>query len=112
MYMTLHRKARLTVTVDAELVAAANDAVAQGEADSVSSWVNKAMTAQSERERRLAAMAAAIADYEAEFGTITEADLAERHREDRAHAIRIRHGRVYYPDGTVTDADGNILDER
>jgi len=48
--------------------APANAAVAPGEADSVSSWVNKAMTAQSERERRLAGMAAAIADYEAEFG--------------------------------------------
>jgi Arc/MetJ-type ribon-helix-helix transcriptional regulator len=84
MYMTLHRKARLTVTVDAELVAAANDAVAQGEADSVSSWVNKAMTAQSERERRLAGMAAAIADYEAEFGELTEEEMAEQARKDRA----------------------------
>jgi Arc/MetJ-type ribon-helix-helix transcriptional regulator len=112
MYMTLHRKARLTVTVDAELVAAANAAVARGESDSVSAYVNTALAAQSGRERRLAAMAAAIADYEAEFGKITEADLAERHRQDRANAIRVRHGKVHYPDGTVTDADGNILEER
>jgi hypothetical protein len=36
------RKRRLTVTVDAELVEAANRAVASGSADSMSAWVSAA----------------------------------------------------------------------
>jgi Arc/MetJ-type ribon-helix-helix transcriptional regulator len=111
MYMTL-RKTRLTVTVDADLVAAANAAVARGESDSVSAYVNKALSVASARERRLAKMDEAIAMYEAEFGKITEADMAAQHEADRANAIRVRDGKIYYPDGTVKDAHGNILEER
>jgi Arc/MetJ-type ribon-helix-helix transcriptional regulator len=111
MYMTL-RKTRLTVTVDADLVAAANAAVARGESDSVSAYVNKALAVASARERRLAKMAEAVAMYEAEFGKITEADMVAQHEADRANAIRFRDGKIYYPDGTVEDADGNILEGR
>jgi hypothetical protein len=111
MYMTL-RKTRLTVTVDADLVAAANAAVARGESDSVSAYVNKALSVASARERRLAKMDEAIAMYEAEFGKITEADLAARHEEDRANAIRVRDGKIYYPDGTVEDVLGDRQEER
>lgn len=103
MYMTLHRKARLTVTVDADLVAAANAAVAHGEADSVSSWVNKAMTAQSERERRLAGMAAAIADYEAEFGELTEEEMAEQDRKDSATSKAFGGIKIVGVDGQPQD---------
>ena len=103
MYMTLHRKARLTVTVDAELVAAANAAVAHGEADSVSSWVNKAMTAQSERERRLAGMASAIADYEAEFGELTEAEMAEQGSKDRATSTTVEGIKIVGVSGQPRD---------
>lgn len=87
------RKERLTVTVDAELVAAGNAAVESGAADSLSGWVNEALAVRAERDRKLAALAAAITDYEAEYGEITEADLAARHRADRAAAIVVR-GRV------------------
>jgi hypothetical protein len=89
MYMT-KRKARLTVTVDAELVAAGNAAVEEGVADSLSAWVNEALAARAERDRRLAAMSDAIAAYEAEFGEITEAEIAAQHRADRAAAVVIR----------------------
>lgn len=109
MYMTL-RKSRLTVTVDADLVAAANAAVAGGESDSVSAYVNDALAAHSARQRRLAAMDRAITMYEAEFGEITEAELAAQQEEDRRNAIRFRGGKAYYPDGTITDADGNPVD--
>lgn len=109
MYMTL-RKTRVTVTIDTDLVAAANAAVESGESDSVSAYVNKALTAQSARERRLAAMDKAIRMYEAEFGKITEAELAARHEADRREAIRVRDGKIYHPDGTVKDARGNIID--
>jgi hypothetical protein len=84
------RKARLTVTVDAELVAAGNAAVQRGIADSLSGWVNEALAARAERDRRLDAMAEAITAYEAEFGEITEAETAVQHRADRAAAIVVR----------------------
>lgn len=109
MYMTT-RKSRLTVTVDAELVDAANAAVERGESDSVSAYVNDALAAQSARRRRLAAMERALKDYEAEFGEITEEEMAEQRRWDRAHAIVVRRGKVFYPDGTIEDAGGNVID--
>jgi len=109
MYMTL-KKARLTVTVDAELVEAANAAVESGAAESVSAYVNDALAVQSARQRRLAALDRAIKDYEAEFGEITEEEMAEQRRKDRANAIIVRHGKVFYPDDTIEDADGNIVD--
>lgn len=90
MYMT---KRRLTVTVDAELLAVANDAVERGSADSVSAWVNEALAERAERDSKLAAMADAIAEYEAEHGKITEAEIAAQHRADREAAIVVR-GRV------------------
>jgi Arc/MetJ-type ribon-helix-helix transcriptional regulator len=109
MYMTL-KKARLTVTVDAELAEAANAAVESGAAESVSAYVNDALTVQSARQRRLAAMERAVKAYEAEFGEITEEEMAEQRRQDRANAIIVRHGKVFYPDSTSEDADGNIID--
>jgi len=109
MYMTL-KKARLTVTVDAELVEAANAAVESGAAESVSAYVNDALAVQSARQRRLTALHRAIRDYEAEFGEITEEEMAERRREDRANAIIVRHGKTFYPDSTTEDADGNVVD--
>ena len=70
------RKERLTVTVDANLVAAGNQAVAAGRAESLSGWVNRALAEREAKERRLLAMAAAVARYEARFGTISEDEIA------------------------------------
>lgn len=92
MCMT-RRKERLTVTVDAELVAAGNAAVERGAADSLSGWVNEALAARAEHDRKLAAMGEAIAVYEGELGEITEAEIAAQHRADRAAAVVVR-GRV------------------
>lgn len=89
MYMTM-RKARLTVTVDADLVAAGNAAVREGVSDSLSGWVNEALAARAARDRRLAAMTDAITAYEAEFGEITEAEMTVQHRADRAAATVVR----------------------
>jgi Arc/MetJ-type ribon-helix-helix transcriptional regulator len=94
MYMT-KRKERLTVTVDAELLAVANDAVERGSADSLSAWVNEALAERAERDRKLAALHDLIADYEAEHGEITEAEIAAQHRADRESAIVVR-GRGSY----------------
>jgi hypothetical protein len=88
------RKARLTVTVDQELVRAGNRSVAAGEADSLSGWVNLALSERVSRERRLRALADAVAAYEAEFGVITPEELALQERKDSRSAVVVRGGRV------------------
>ena len=93
MHMT-QRKQRLTVTVNSELVAAGKAAVEQGLADSLSAWVNEALAARTERDRRLRAMDEAIASYEAEFGEITEEEMEARRRADREAAMVVRPKRV------------------
>jgi hypothetical protein len=84
--MTL-RKERLTVTVDHELVQAGNDAVAAGHADSLSGWVNLALAERAAKERRLQAMAEALAIYEAEFGEISQGELLAQARADRRSKV-------------------------
>jgi Arc/MetJ-type ribon-helix-helix transcriptional regulator len=90
--MTRH-KARMTVTVDAELVEAANQAVKAGRAESLSGWVNAALAEREEKERRLSAMAEAVSAYEAEFGTISAQELAAQQRADERNAVVIRGSR-------------------
>jgi Arc/MetJ-type ribon-helix-helix transcriptional regulator len=85
-------KERLTVTVDPHLVEAAQNAVAEGQIESLSAWVNLALTERAEKERRLRALGEAIAAYEGEFGTLTPEELAAQARADRAGA-RIVRGR-------------------
>ena len=84
------RKERITVTLDRELVAAANAAVAAGRADSLSAWVNLALAEHVAKERRLAALSKMITEYEADYGVITAEELARREREDRRRAVVIR----------------------
>jgi hypothetical protein len=84
------RKERLTVTVDPDLVAAGNKAVAEGRADSLSGWVNSALVDRAARDRRLEGLASAIADYEAEYGEITDEEMAAVKRADRQAAVVVR----------------------
>ena len=84
------RKERVTITLDRGLVDAANAAVAAGRADSLSAWVNFALTEHVAKERRLAALSKLLADYEGEHGVITQEELALREREDRRKAVVIR----------------------
>lgn len=83
-------KVRLTVTVDADVAAAAEAAVAAGSATSVSAWVNDALATKADSASKLAAMAEAIADYEAEFGAFTPEELVEQERADRQAAEAVR----------------------
>ena len=83
-------KERLTVTVDSELIEAANEAVAEGRASSLSGWVNLALTEHAAKERRLRGLAEAVAAYEEEFGEITAAELAAQARADLRHGIAVR----------------------
>lgn len=87
------RKERLTVTVDPAFVAAGNDAVAEGRAESLSAWVNTALAEKVAKERALAALARAIAAYEQEHGEISAQELADQARADRESAIVVRGAR-------------------
>jgi hypothetical protein len=83
-------KERLTITVDRALIRAASDAVAAGRAESLSGWVNLAMAERAAKERKLRAMAEALAIYEAEFGSISEAELVAQKRADSSSALVVR----------------------
>ena len=83
-------KRRVTLTIDADLLDEARAAVSDGDASSVSAWANQAMADKSENRRRLKALGEAIADYEAEFGKITDEELEERRRLDREEADQFR----------------------
>jgi len=84
------RKQRLTVTVDPDLIEAGNRAVANGDADSLSGWVSAALAERVQRDRKLEDLRTAIADYEAEFGEITAAEIATQRRADREDAVVVR----------------------
>ena len=86
----MRSKERLTVTVDSELIEAANQAVAEGRVASLSGWVNLALAERAAKERRLRTLAEAIAGYEEEFGEITSAELAAQERADRKNATAVR----------------------
>jgi Arc/MetJ-type ribon-helix-helix transcriptional regulator len=88
-------KKRLSVSVDADLVEAAQAAVEAGQAENVSAFVNEALKKHAEHHRGLAAMADAIAAYEAEYGKITDEDMeaARRWLKESAITVRPRSGR-------------------
>jgi len=83
-------KQRLTVTVDPELVEAGQRAVETGQAESVSGWVSAALEDKIRRDRKLSLLAAAVADYEEEFGEISAEEIVAQQRTDRGHAVVVR----------------------
>jgi len=89
--MTLRQ--RLSASVDAGLIAAAEDAVARGRAPTLSAWVNDALRLKLEQEQRLDALAAFVTAYEAEHGELTPAEVARVQRAVRARAIPVRRRR-------------------
>lgn len=84
------QKRRLTVTVNPELVEAGKRTVEAGDAASVSSWVNAALEEKIQRDNKLRLLSLAIEDFEAEFGEITEEEIAAQKRLDRAQALSVR----------------------
>ncbi len=84
------RKERLTVSLDPELVAAGERAVAAGRAESLSAWVSRALADRVETERRLEVLQGSILAYEAEFGSISADEIAAQERSDRRAAIVVR----------------------
>jgi len=83
-------KARLSATVDADVLEAGREAVASGRADNLSEWVNGALHSQVDHDRRLLALEEFLQDYEAEHGVISHAEIeaAERRARDRAVVVR------------------------
>jgi Arc/MetJ-type ribon-helix-helix transcriptional regulator len=85
-------KVRLSASVDADLVAAAEAAVAQGRLESVSAWVNEALRAKAEHDRRLENLGAFIAAYEAEHGAISAEEIRTATRRARTRVVDRRQG--------------------
>ena len=82
----MRKKERLSASVDAELVAAAERAVADGRADTVSSWVNDALRLKVEHDGKLEALAAFIAAYEEQHGAIGAEEMRQASRRARRRA--------------------------
>ena len=83
-------KRRLSASVDAELVAVAQQAVTGGHAESISAWVNDALRLKADHDRRLQALDEFLADYEAEHGEITEDEMRDAARQARERAVIVR----------------------
>lgn len=83
-------KERLTITVSPELVEAGQRAVSAGEADSISAWISTAISEKIATDSRRHALASAISDFEAEFGEISEEEMAAQRRSDRSKASIVR----------------------
>jgi Arc/MetJ-type ribon-helix-helix transcriptional regulator len=78
-------KRRLSVSIDAELVEAAERAVARGRTESLSAFVNDALRLKLDQERQSEALAACVAAYEADYGEITPEEMNQA-----AHRVRSR----------------------
>jgi hypothetical protein len=87
-------KTRLSVTVDADLIAASQAAVAAGEAESISAWVNDALHLKVAHDRRLRGIDDFVAAFEAEHGEITAEEMEAAYRASKARAIVVRSGQV------------------
>ena len=85
-------KQRLSASVDADLVESGQQIVAAGRATSLSAWVNAALRAEVERDRRLQALGDFVATFEAEHGEITEAEILAAGRAARERALVVRGG--------------------
>jgi|SRR5689334_19844718 Arc/MetJ-type ribon-helix-helix transcriptional regulator len=86
----MNQKERLSASVDSELISAAERAVKSGRSPSVSAWVNEALRLKLDQERRLEALSAFVASYEAEHGEITHEEMRQATRRARASAVTVR----------------------
>jgi Arc/MetJ-type ribon-helix-helix transcriptional regulator len=72
------------------MVAVAQEAVALGQAESISAWVNDALRLKAGHDRRLRALDDFVVAYEAEHGKITEDEMREAARRARGRAVVVR----------------------
>jgi hypothetical protein len=83
-------RARLSATIAPELLAAGKAAVKAGRAGSLSAWVNTALARHVDHERRMEALDALLAGYEAEHGVITDTEIEAATRRSRERATVVR----------------------
>ena len=83
-------KLRLSASVDADLIEAAERAVTRGSSDTVSAWVNDALRLKLDQERRLEALAAFVTAFETEHGEITPEEMRLAARRARQSAMTVR----------------------
>jgi Arc/MetJ-type ribon-helix-helix transcriptional regulator len=83
-------KQRLSASVDADVLVAAEAAVSEGRAANVSAWVNEALQRHAKYEARMRALDAFLRSYETKHGAITddEIDAATRRARERAIVVR------------------------
>jgi hypothetical protein len=85
-------KGRLSASIDADLLAAAERAVSEGRAENVSAWVNAALRRQADHDRRMHALTEFVAAYEAKHGVISDKEISTARRRARAGATVVRSG--------------------
>jgi len=83
-------KQRLSASVDAELVAVAQEAVAAGQAENVSASVNEALRLKADHDRSLRAVDEFLTAYEAEDGEITDDEIRDAASSARGRAVVVR----------------------
>jgi hypothetical protein len=86
-------KARLSASVDEELLRAIEQVVRGGRSVTLSAWVNEALRAKLEADRLRDAGEAFIRAWEREHGVITDAEIAAAERNMADRAIRVRRPR-------------------
>ena len=85
---------RLSASIDEDVLLAAESATKRGEAANLSAWVNEAMRLRLEHDRGLAELAAVIAEFEAEHGEISEAEMDRAARAARSLSVSVRGTRA------------------
>jgi len=83
-------KERLSASVDAALIRAAEQAVKRGLATSVSAWVNDALQLKLAQQQRLESLAAFVSVYEKDHGEISPEEIRLATRRARAKAVAVR----------------------
>ena len=83
-------KQRLSASVDTDLIDAAERAVAEGVAETVSAWINAAMRRQLDHDARIRGLREFVQAYEAKHGAITSEEIEEATRSARATAVVVR----------------------
>jgi hypothetical protein len=83
-------RARLSASVDAELLVAGRIAVDEGRAENLSAWVNAALQRQADHDRRMTALDRFLHAYEAEHGEITDDEIGEATRRAQSRAVIVR----------------------
>lgn len=90
-------KHRLSASVDADLVVAAEAAISRGRAPNLSAWVNDALRLKLEHDLRMTALDELLSGYESKHGVITDEEIAAASRWARGRAVVVRGAALRAP---------------